>query len=178
MSGKDSEQPSIRDLMLKCCTKKWPPMCRSLAHVHAGRTAQRSPMQPEVLTRPFPPARPLPGAHHPDGEAFAAALASRRQQHDCAAEAEAARNKLLQTRRENYGHAREILSAIFDCASRQIASIDVARSVVWHCIDSAVQQVESIRAESAANRCVQLFPQFGSRFCAAWHRLAAQHKNL
>jgi hypothetical protein len=152
-------------------------MCRSLAQVHAARIAQRSPMQPEALTHRFPPARPLPGAH-PDGEAFAAALASRRQQHDCAAEAEAARNKQLQTRRENYGHAREILSAIFDCASRQIASIDVARSVVWHCIDSAVQQVESIRAESAANRCVQLFSQFGRRFCAAWHRLAAQPKNL
>ena len=151
-------------------------MCLILAHVHAARIVQRSHMQPDALTHRCPPARPLPGAH-PDGEAFAAALASRRQLHDRAAEAEAARNKQLQTRRENYGHAREILSAIFDCASRQIASIDIARSVVWHCIDSAVQQVESIHAESAAIRCAQIFSRFGRWFRAAWHRLAAQHKN-
>jgi hypothetical protein len=113
-------------------------------------------MQPDAVTMTARcwPARPLPGTH-PDAEAFAAALASQKQVHDRAAQAEAARDKQLQTRRANFGHAREIFSAIFDHACCQIVTIDIARSVVWLCIDSAIQQVESIHAEAAASRCVQ-----------------------
>jgi hypothetical protein len=97
--------------------------------------------------------RPLPGSH-PDSEAFSAALVARKLDHACAAEKQANRNKLLQTRRENVSYARDIVGEILHLASRQIAANDIARSAVLFCLNSAARQVESRDAECAANRCV------------------------
>ena len=97
--------------------------------------------------------RPLPGSH-PDSDAFSAALVAQKLDHACAAEKQASRNKLLQTRRENVSYARDIVGEILHIASRQIAANEIARSAVLFCLNTAACQVESRNAECAANGCV------------------------
>jgi hypothetical protein len=98
-------------------------------------------------------ARPLPGTH-PDSEAFAATLAARKLVHTCAAEEENRRSKQLQTRREKFGHARDIFCAILDGAWRQITYNEISSAAVLLCVYSMVQQVELRDATSTASRCV------------------------
>lgn len=91
--------------------------------------------------------RPMHGSETAH-EAFADALARKKRAHT----EEATRIATLQCRRENVLHARSILNAVYDTASRQIDSIEAARDVLLLCVDLAVCEVETFLAKSAAQR--------------------------